>query len=344
MKIKKEKILLFSKQFNSLTKAGINITQALDILILSETDKTFINILEKIKKNLNRGKNIFNSFKDYRDIFGNHFIYMLKVGEISGSLSMALDNIHNYLEYNLSNKKKITSLLIYPSIVFLLSLIIFIFLLVFILPNFMNLFEESQIEIPKMTKFLIFLSNNFHYFLTALLLIFSSIILILKHISSKKRLKFKKDKFILKLIILGDLLKLKYAEEIYYSLHILLNSGITLVDGFDVIVENTNNLEIKKNLLNIQKDIKTGATITSAFIQLNLFNKRFQSFIKTAEESGFLSEAFLEISKILKLEYEYKLKKYIAFIEPLSIIALGFFIVFIILSIYIPIFSMIDVF
>lgn len=344
MKIKKEKILLFTKQFNSLTKAGINITQALDILILSETDKNFIIILEKIKRNLNRGKSIFNSFIDYKNIFGNHFLYMLKVGELSGSLSVSLDNIHHYLEYNLSNRKKITSLLIYPCIVFFLSLIIFIFLLIFILPNFISLFEESQVEIPKTTKLLIFLSDNFHYFLIILLLIFSSIILILKYINSKKTLKLKKDRLSLKFIILGDLLKLYYAKEIFYSLHILLDSGITLIDGFNAIIESTNNLEIKRSLINTQKEIKTGNTITSSFKQLNLFNKRFNSFIKTAEESGFLSEAFLEISKILNLEYEYKLKKCIAFIEPLSIIILGCFIIFIILSIYIPIFSMINIF
>lgn len=344
MKIKREKILLFTKQFNSLTKAGISITQALDILIFSEADKSFVKVLEKIRKNLNRGKNIFNSFKDFKNIFGNHFLYMLKIGEMSGSLSDSLDNIHNYLEYNLSNKKKVTSLLVYPCIVFFLSLIIFIFLLIFILPNFISLFEESQVELPKTTKFLIFLSNNFHYFLIALLIIFSTIILAFKYINSNKSLKLKKDRLILKLIILGDLLNLYYAEEIYYSLHILLNSGITLIDGFNPIIENINNLEIRRNLINVQKDIKSGTTITIAFKHLNLFNKRFQSFIKTAEESGFLSEAFLEISKILKLEYEYKIKKYIAFIEPLSIITLGLFIIFIILSIYIPIFSMINIF
>lgn len=344
MKIKKEKILLFTKQLNSLIRSGISITQAINILLLSEKDKTLFRVLKKIQNDLDRGRGIFDSFKTYKEIFGTHFLYMLKIGELSGSLNMALDNITTYLEYNLINKRKISSLLIYPTIVFTMGLIILMFLVIFVLPNFLSLFEENQLQIPTVTKVLIFISNNFLYFSIVIIFIFFALTLFLKYIDKKSHLRRKKDTFFFNFFFIGNLIKLYYADEVYYSLFILLNSGISLIEGFDIISENINNLEVKKNILNTQKEIRSGHSIASSFKYLDLFNKRFYSFIKSGEESGYLSETFLEISKILKLKYEYTLKKYIAFIEPLSILFLGFFVIFILFSIYIPIFSMIDIF
>lgn len=338
-KIKKDKIALFASQISNLLKAGITFIQALDILILSENDKNFIKIIKKIQYNLNRGKNIYDSFKEFENIFSSHFMYMLKIGEISGTLSHSFDSISIYFNHSLENKRKILSLLIYPIIVFCLTIIILIFLLIFILPNFLSIFEENQIELPNSTKILLFISNNLFQILLSLLIIGILFFFYNRYINSQYTLKLKKDNFLLKLYILGKMFRLSFAIEIYYSLSIFLNTGISLVDGLEIIEENIKNLQLKKSLSKVKKEIKLGKPVTYSLKFLNLFNHRFQSYIQAGEESGFLAETFLEISKILKNEYEYLEKKYIAFIEPISIIFLAAIISYVLLAIYSPIFS-----
>lgn len=341
-KIKNDKILLFINQFNSLTKAGISFTQSLDILILTENDKNFINILKKIRHNLNNGKSIHDSFKSFENIFGTYFIYMLKIGEISGLFNKALDSSYSYLEYKINNKQKIINLLIYPTIIFCISLLILTFLLLFILPNFLTFFKDNNLELPNSTKFLISISNNFTY----ITLFFSFLTLFLmflkKYIDSQPNFKLKKDSFLLNLFFFGKIIKLFYAIEIYYSLYIFLEAGINLIEGINIVERNINNLFIKRNLIRIKKDINMGIPLSSTLKNLNLFTERFQTFIKAGEEGGFLAETFLEIYKILKIEYEFIQRKYIAFVEPIAILFLGGLIAFILLAIYSPILSITD--
>lgn len=342
--IKKDKILLFATQLNSLLKSGLTVAYSINILYLSENDKNFRIILKKILKSLNSGKNIFDSFKNFKDIFGKTFLNMLKVGELSGVFNDSLDNAIEYLEYSLESKRKIISLLIYPIVVLTITLFLLTFLLIFIFPNFISIFEENEIQLPLTTRILIFLSNNFVYIFFILVFALVTLYLVFRYINNNKNLRFKKDKSFLNIFIFGNLLKLSLAEEIFHSLYIFLEAGINIIDALDIISENIDNTYIKLNLLAVRKEINSGENISESLRSLGLFNERFQSFINSGEESGFLSKTFLEISKILKKDYEYKIKKYIALIEPLSIICLGLIISFIVFSIYIPIFAVSNIF
>lgn len=341
-KIKNDKILLFISQFNSLTKSGISFIQSLDILILSETDKNFIQILKKIRSNLNNGKDIYSSFKNFENIFGSYFIYMLKIGELSGLFNKALESSYTYLEYKFNNRQKIISLLIYPIIVLCISLLLLSFLLLFILPNFITIFEDNNLSLPSSTKFLIYVSNNFLYIMIFFVFLVIAFLFLKKYINSQPNLKLKKDIFLLNFFIFGKFYRLFYAIEIYYSLHIFIEGGISIIDGVKIMEENIENLCIKRNLEKVKRDINLGLSVSLALKNLDLFDKRFQTFIKAGEESGFLADTFLEMSKILKMEYEFMQKKFIALIEPISILFLGGLIAFILLAMYSPMLSITD--
>lgn len=233
--IKKDKILLFATQLNSLLKGGLTVAYSINILYLSENDKNFRIILKKILKSLNSGKNIFDSFKNFKDIFGKTFLNMLKVGELSGVFNDSLDNAIEYLEYSLESKRKIISLLIYPIVVLTITLFLLTFLLIFIFPNFISIFEENEIQLPLTTRILIFLSNNFVYIFFILVFALVTLYLVFRYINNNKNLRFKKDKSFLNIFIFGNLLKLSLAEEIFHSLYIFLEAGINIIDALDII-------------------------------------------------------------------------------------------------------------
>lgn len=344
MKNKKEKILFFTKELTIMLKSGITFMNSIEILLKEEKEKNFKQILKKIYKNLASGKNIFNSFKEFSNIWGNTYLYMLKVGELTGTLEQRLEDISNNIEFELETKKKIGGILIYPLIVLCLTFIIVSFLLIFILPNFISIFEENNIELPFVTKILIFISRTFHFILIFIIFIVFLLFSLNKHINNNKFKKIKKDHFILKFPIFGEIIKLSLAAELYHSLFLLLSVGHSLIDGIDILYMNTNNFYIKENLLLVKRSLLSGENISNSFKKLDLYNSRFSLLITSGEESGNLAENFFQISKILKQDFEYNLKKKIAFIEPITVIFLGMVVAFIVIAIYLPILSVGEIF
>lgn len=340
MKNKKEKILFFTNELAIMLKSGLTFTTAIEIILKEEKDKNFKEVLKKIHKNLIAGKSIFESFKNFDKIFGNTYLYMLKIGEVSGSITERLEDISKSLEFDLANQKKLGGILVYPIVVISLTLIIVTFLLTFILPNFITIFEENQVELPLITRILLFISRNFHY----ILLLIIVLILIILYINNNKLKRIQKDKWLLNMRLFGELRKLSLSSDLYHSFSILLSVGIGIIESVDILYMNNNNYYIKENLLEVKKSLLAGNNIATALKKLNLYNERFSILITAGEESGYLSENLLQISKILKQDFEYKLKKLMSLLEPLVVVFLGLIVAFVVVAIYLPILSIGDVF
>ena len=334
MKNKKEKILFFTNELAIMLKSGLTFTAAIEIILREEKEKNFKEVLKKIHKNLIAGKSIFETFKNFDKIFGNTYLYMLKIGEVSGSITERLEDISRSLEFDLANQKKLGGILVYPIVVISLTLIIVTFLLTFILPNFITIFEENQVELPLITRILLFISRNFHY-----ILFFINI-----HINNNKSKRIKRDKWLLNMSVFGELRKLSLSSDLYHSFSILLSVGIGIIESVEILYINNNNYYLKENLLEVKKSLLAGNNIATALKKLNLYNERFSILITAGEESGYLSENLLQISKILKNDFEYKLKKLMSLLEPLTVVFLGLIVAFVVVAIYLPILSIGDVF
>ena len=340
MKNKKEKILFFTNELAIMLKSGLTFTTAIEIILKEEKDKNFKEVLKKIHKNLIAGKSIFESFKNFDRIFGNTYLYMLKIGEVSGSIVERLEDISKSLEFDLANQKKLGGILVYPIVVISLTLIIVTFLLTFILPNFITIFEENQVELPLITRILLFISRNFHYILLFIIVL----ILIILYINNNKLKRIQKDKWLLNIRLFGELKKLSLSSDLYHSFSILLSVGIGIIESVDILYMNNNNYYTKENLLEVKKSLLAGNNIATALKKLNLYNERFSILITAGEESGYLSENLLQISKILKQDFEYKLKKLMSLLEPMVVVFLGLIVAFVVVAIYLPILSIGDVF
>ena len=146
MRNQKEKILFFTNELALLIKSGLTFTKAIEIILKEEKNKKFKDILKRIHKNLTIGKSIYDSFKPFENTFGSTYLYILKIGELSGNIVESLEDISKSLEFDLSRQKKLVGILIYPIIVISLTFLIVSFLLIYILPSFITIFEENQIQ------------------------------------------------------------------------------------------------------------------------------------------------------------------------------------------------------
>ena len=344
MKNKKEKILFFTNELAIMLKSGLTFTTAMEIILKEEKDKNFKEVLKKIHKNLIAGKSICESFKKFDKIFGNTYLYMLKIGEVSGSITERLEDISKSLEFDLTNQKKLGGILVYPIVVISLTLIIVTFLLTFILPNFITIFEENQVELPLITRILLFISRNFHYILFFIVVLILIILFINMYINNNKSKRIKRDKWLLNIRLFGELRKLSLSSDLYHSFSILLSVGIGIIESVEILYINNNNYYLKENLLEVKKSLLAGNNIATALKKLNLYNERFSILITAGEESGYLSENLLQISKILKQDFEYKLKKLMSLLEPMVVVFLGLIVAFVVVAIYLPILSIGEVF
>lgn len=344
MKNKKEKILFFTNELAIMLKSGLTFTTAVEIILKEEKNKDFKEVLKKIHRNLTAGKSIFESFKNFEKIFGNTYLYMLKIGEVSGSIVERLEDISKSLEFDLSKQKKLGGILVYPIVVISLTLIIVTFLLTFILPDFITIFEENQVELPLITRILLFISKKFHYILFFIIVLILTIFLINMYINNNKIKRIKRDKWLLNMHLFGELKKLSLSSDLYYSFSILLSAGIGIIESVEILYMNNNNYYIKENLSEVKKSLLIGNNIATALKKLNLYNDRFSILITAGEESGYLSENLLQISKILKQDFEYRLKKLMSLLEPLVVVFLGLIVAFVVIAIYLPILSIGDVF
>lgn len=344
MKIPKEKILFFTNELAILIKSGLTFTKAIEIILKEEKKKKFKDILKKVHKNLTIGKNIYDSFKPFENIFGSTYLYILKIGELSGNIVEGLEDISKSLDFDLSRQKKLKGILIYPIVVISLTFLIVSFLLAFILPSFVTIFEENQIELPLVTKILLAISRNFQYILIFIVVILTIIFIYNMYINKNKYKRIRRDKFLLNIFCFGELKKLLLASNLYHSFSILLDAGIGIIESLEILYTNNNNYYLKDRLFEVKKAILAGNNIASSFKKLNLYNDRFSVLISVGEESGYLSENFLQISKILKEDFDYKLKKLLAMLEPLVVVVLGLIVGFVVLAIYLPILSIGDIF
>lgn len=296
--------------------------------------KKMKNYIRKIKYYLRNGEKIDFIFKNSGLNLKEIDFIILKIGEESGDLLKSFSIIENRLKTRIKLRREVKKILVYPEILLFFIFLILIFLGKFLLPNFVILLKEMNIEVSKTTRGIIWFSNNFIY----LGIIFSIVIFIIKNIKIKEKILnyiFKSKK--IKNYLMG-LYKLNLLE----SLIILLKSDINLVYAIKILEKEELNKNRKKGLKNILVNFEEGKNIEVSFRKSEFFNKKDLEFIRLGEKSGELVKSLEIIYNNNKKDRENKIEIIIKLLEPFTIIIIGIVIFFIFKGIYFPLLKIID--
>ena len=321
-KITQENILIFTQNLKTLLDSGLTISLVLDILSTQEKDIQFSKVIKNIRDKILNGNSIYSAFYDYNTIFGDTYLNLLLAGEESGELVENLDKICEIISLKEKIKKNIKEALFYPAIVFVFTIFLLIFMLTFVFPNFISLFQDTNTTLPLLTKIIIFLSQNIFY----ILLILSILILF----------------FIFTLPFYGKIVKKNLIISLCQNFSIMNKAGINIIDILETLKKATPYIFLQKELQKIQLKIKIGNTIEEAFLSTNLFSSTEIKTISIGEKTGRLSEAFSSISFILQKDLESYLFKLTTLLQPFLLLILGIIIGIIVLAIYLPIFNITD--
>jgi len=342
-RISKEKILQFTDEIKLILESGIGIIEALQMQEDETKEKHIKKVIINIKNNIIEGSSIWESFGKYENIFGSFYINLIKIGEFSGTLSENFERLSQNLKMEINIKNKVKEAAFYPGIILSFSIVVIVFLLKYVLPNFLQIFEESPVELPMITRVFIHLGNHVGKSLLILTTIVSAGFYYHKKLLQKDKYRYSFHYYLLKIPLVRDIISKKLLTTISKNFSLMINAGIGIIDSIDNISTNLGNDYITENLFQMKSKILAGNSIGSSIRILNIFPNNYIKMINIGEETGKIVEMFDKISEISREEMEKVIKKFLVILEPLLILILGIIIGLVVIAIYLPIFSMSDI-
>ena len=339
-KVKVEEILIFSKQFATMVKAGLPILQTLAMLRDQLESPAIKEVIEDIRKGLEGGVTLSKNFEKYPQYFDNVYVNLIKAGEASGKLDVFLLKIVDDLEKKEKIKKKIKGALMYPGIMFTTAMVVSAFMLVKVVPVFAEMYEGMGIALPKPTAVIMSMSN-FLRGTGGMILLFSLVggYFLFKYLTTKnKTIQYKWHRQVLKLPVFGDLILKSLIAQISLIMGNLSAAGVNLLESIEIAKSVSNNVVVLESLENVKKGVFSGDTLTKLFLKDPLFPP-FGQLISVGEQTGQLDEMFGSVAKYYESEFDTVVENLSALIEPIMIVFMGILIGGLMIAMYSPIFN-----
>ena len=340
-KAKVEDVLIFSKQFATMVKAGLPILQVLTMLRDQLESPAMKEVIEDIRKSLEGGVTLSKCFEKYPELFDNIYVNLIKAGEASGKLDVFLLKIVDSLEKKEGIKKKIKGALMYPGIMFTVAITVSAFMLIKVVPVFAKMYDGMGIELPAATATIMAMSD-FLRGTGGMILFFGIIIFVVvfRYLTSKnEKLKYAWHKQVLKLPIFGDMILKSMLARISLIMGNLSAAGVNLLESLEIAKSVSNNVVVLESLENVKKGVFSGETLTKLFLRDPLFPPTFSQLISVGEQTGQLDEMFGSVAKYYEAEFDTVVENLSALIEPIMIVFMGLMIGGLMIAMYSPIFN-----
>ena len=332
----------FSKKLSLLLSAKISLDRALEIINKTTPHGRLKTLTLMMAKEIKKGNPMSLVLMECNNYFPRFFISMIKISETNGSLAETLNYLNNYYRTLHLSKQKIIGSLIYPSILSLFTILITILLLFVIIPRFKQIYDSMNIvKIPKITQIIFNLSsfclNNYLWIILSICLI----ILILILIANQKE-NLMMDKIRLKLPIHKKIIMPLIYTKLMYALWMIKSRGGNLVDGLIMVKDVINNKVIKKKLEIIHEDLKCGKYLSTSMEKVKVFTPMITDLIKIGEKTNSIEETLKILGEYYENESKELLNRLSQFIEPIIIVLIAIIVGVIILSVFLPMFGVMD--
>lgn len=336
-----EELGMFARQMHTLTNTGVPITASLRQLSESARTLRMSMALNGIVENLESGKDLASAMQEYPKIFTPLMISMVRVGQNSGHLDEAFLRLNQYLELEATALKRTKSALRYPMFIFVTLIAAVVLVNIFVIPTFANIFAQSNVELPIMTKILIASSNFFiHYWGLILIFVIAGVGWIYHYLHTPVG-RYKWDRLILRLPIIGPILRRIVLLRFAQSFSVVISSGISILEGISLVGETIGNQYAMEQVLSLREAVQHGKTLTQAIADTQLFTHLEIQTMAVSEETGQLAHMLDQIAIYYRREVDYDLKKLSDIIEPIMIIGLALVILMLAFAVYLPIWNMV---
>ena len=340
-KVKPEDVVIFSKQFATMVKAGLPILNVLSMLRDQLEHPELKIIVEDIRKSLEGGITLSKCFEKYPKIFDNVYINLIKAGEASGKLDVFLMKLVDSLEKREKVKKKIKSALTYPVVMFVVAITVMVFMLIKVVPIFAEMYEGMGVALPTPTAVIMNASNFMRGTGGLMLAIFSVTgFVIFKYLTTKiPAIRYKWHGRVLKMPVFGDMILKSLIARISLIMGNLSSAGVNLLESIEIAKQVSNNDVVTQALENVKKGVFSGDTLTKLFLKEPTFPPTFSQLISVGEQTGNLDEMFTSVANYFEEEFDTAVDNMSSLIEPIMIVFMGTMIGGLMIAMYSPIFN-----
>jgi len=341
--VKAQDFVMYCRQFATLIRAGVSIVQSTNILAIQTENKTFRRILSNIEEDLRKGISFSDATAKHPKIFPPIFVNMVKAGEATGNLDETLDRLASYLENQYDLKKKIQSTMAYPLVLFVIMIFVVIFLMVSIVPTFTKMFAQLGGDLPGITLFMIGASKAVqNYWWLGLLTLFMLGIAIRLLLKNNASFRYYVHTFLLKMPIFGKLLQKEAISRMTRTLSSLVASSVPILESLSIVERVVNNPVLAKILSEARRSLENGRRLSEPLSRSWLIPPLVTQMVAIGEETGSLDFMLEKIADFYDAEVNRTVDTLKSLIEPIMIVILAVLVGIVVLSIVVPMFSMLQ--
>ena len=339
-KVKTQDLILFCRQMYSLSKAGVPLTKGMRSLADTLSHPTLKAAIKDVASSLETGVELTNALARHPKIFSQLFISIVHVGENSGKLDGAFDQLSVYLERDDTTKKQLKKATRYPSFVMIAMVIAVVIINLKVIPAVAGMFEGFGAELPLPTRILLGISDFFvnysHILLLVVVAVFFGVRMYLQSDDGKRQW----GKAKLKLPVIGDIINRSTLSRYSRSLSMMMASGVPLMQTLDLCANTVDNPYLGRKIIKIRDGIQRGETLHQTHVMSGMFTPLILQMIHVGEESGKVEELLLEVAEFYEREVDYDLESMSDKIEPILIVIMAGMIAVLALGIFLPMWDM----
>ena len=337
-----KELAIFTRQFSVMIDAGLPLVQCLEILAGQQENKTFQKVLTGTRSAVEGGSTLSASMRQFEKVFDQLYVNMIEAGETGGILDTILQRLSTYIEKNVKLKRAVKSALVYPVSVLFVAAGVIVLLLWQVVPIFGTLFVGLGVELPLATRTVIGLSNfigSIFGFLILLFFVGMAIGLKVWYGTPKGRMAI--DSTLLKLPVIGLLLRKIGVARFTRTLGTLISSGVPILEGLDITARTAGNAVIEKALLSVRKSLEAGRNLSDPLKETEVFPGMVTQMIAVGEQTGAMDAMLQKIADFYEDEVDAAVKDLLSAMEPAMIVFLGIVVGGIVISMYLPLFTLI---
>ena len=339
-KITTKDIVVFTRQFATMIDAGLPLVQCLDILSSQQDNKTFKEILLKVKEDVEAGATFADALKKHPKAFNELYVNLIAAGEVGGILDTILNRLAVYIEKALKLKKQVKSAMTYPVTIIGIAVVVIAVILIFVIPSFSAMFADFGAALPLPTQIVIAISDFIQDYILLIIGGFFAIVFIVKKIYATNKGRNFIDHWALKAPIFGILIRKVAVAKFARTLSTMISSGVPILDGLDIVRRTAGNRTVEKAIAKVATSISEGKTIAEPLAESGVFPAMVCQMIAVGEQAGALDTMLEKIADFYDDEVDDAVGNLTAMMEPLLMLFLGTTVGGLVIAMYLPIFKL----
>ena len=340
-KVKDKHLAIYTRQFSTMVDAGLPIAQCLSILAEQSESKVLRDVTGKIAHEVEGGVTLAESFRKYPKVFNDLFTNMLQVGESGGVLDVVLQRLSVYIEKAAKLKGKVKGAMVYPLTIISVAVLVIIFMMIFVIPTFAKMFEGLGAELPLPTAIVMWLSEFTQRYILVMVGVGAGVIYAIKRYYNTEQGSSVIDAFLLKVPVIGMLIRKVAVARFTRTLGTLISSGVPILEGLLITARSAGNRVVEKTVMQARTAVTSGRTLSEPLKGSTVFPPMVVHMINVGENTGALDQMLSKIADFYDDEVDTAVTALTSLLEPIMIVFLGVVVGGLVVAMYLPIFRLV---